>query len=275
MAMGTVADAWARVRRALARARKAQGRRNRNRSALGRAATATVCILAGLMVMVSALNARGTDLRPGRNTDLVSLVQSQSRRNTDLSRQLTGLREEVDQQTRNSDEDADLQPQLEQQARAAGLRAVGGPAMTVTLDDAPETVAAVGVDADLLVVHQQDIQAVVNALWAGGAEAMTIQGQRVISTTGIKCVGNTVVLHGIPYAPPYVVSAIGDQGRLSAALADSDYVRIYKQYVDAYGLRYEERPIARAEFPAHQGSLKLSYARPYTGSDLSASPTRR
>ena len=275
MAMGTVADAWARVRRALSRARQAQSRRNRNRSALGRAATATVCILAGLMVMVSALNARGTDLRPGRNTDLVSLVQSQSRRNTDLGRELTKLREEVDQQTRDSDEDADLQPQLEQQARAAGLRAVGGPAMTVTLDDAPETVAAVGVDADLLVVHQQDIQAVVNALWAGGAEAMTIQGQRVISTTGIKCVGNTVVLHGIPYAPPYVISAIGDQGRLGAALAGSDYVRIYKQYVDAYGLRYEERPIARAEFPAHQGSLELEHARPYTGSDPSASPTRR
>ena len=52
-------------------------------------------------------------------------------------------------------------------------------------------------------MHQQDIQAVVNALWAGGAEAMTIQGQRVISTTGIKCVGNTVVLHGVPYSPPY------------------------------------------------------------------------
>ncbi len=273
MAMGTVADAWMRVRRALSRARSAQRRRNRNRSALGRAATATVCILAGLMVMVSALNARGTDLRPGRNTDLVSLVQSQSRRNTDLSRQLTGLREDVDQQARNSDEGDDLQPQLEQQASAAGLRAVTGPAVTVTLDDAPETVAAVGVDADLLVVHQQDIQAVVNALWSGGAEAMTIQGQRVISTTGIKCVGNTVVLHGIPYAPPYVISAIGDQRRLSSALAGSDYVRIYKQYVDAYGLRYEESLGARAEFPAHQGSLELEHARPYAGTDPSASPT--
>ena len=271
MAMGTVADAWARVRRALSRARHAQSRRNRNRSAVGRAATATVCILAGLMVMVSALNARGTDLRPGRNTDLVSLVQSQSRRNTDLSRQLTGLREAVDQQTRNSDEDADLQPQLEQQARAAGLRAVGGPAMTVTLDDAPETVAAVGVDADLLVVHQQDIQAVVNALWAGGAEAMTIQGQRVVATTVIKCVGNTVVLHGIPYAPPYVVSAIGDQQRLRNALAGSEYVRIYKQYVDAYGLTYEERSLARAQFEAHQGTLELQYAEPLT--DGGSSPT--
>ena len=54
----------------------------------------------------------------------------------------------------------------------------------MTLDDAPESVAANGIDPDLLVVHQQDIQAVVNALWSGGAEAMTIQDQRVISTTG-------------------------------------------------------------------------------------------
>ena len=58
-------------------------------------------------------------------------------------------------------------------------------------------------------MHQQDIQAVVNALWAGGAEAMTIQGQRVVSTTGIKCVGNVVILHGVPYSPPYRISAIG------------------------------------------------------------------
>ena len=50
----------------------------------------------------------------------------------------------------------------------------------------------------------------VNALWSGGAEAMTLQKQRVISTTGIKCVGNTVVLHGVPYAPPYEITAIGD-----------------------------------------------------------------
>ena len=55
-----------------------------------------MCLLAGLLVMVSALNAKGTDLRPGRNTDLVSLVQSESRRNTLLAQQLTRVREDVD-----------------------------------------------------------------------------------------------------------------------------------------------------------------------------------
>jgi uncharacterized protein YlxW (UPF0749 family) len=229
----------------------------------GRSLTAAVCILAGLMIVVSALNARGTDLRPGRNTDLISLVQSQSRQNTNLARRLSALRESVDQLSGGSIQDPELQPRLERQASLAGLRAVTGPSVTVTLDDAPETVAAVGIDPDLLVVHQQDIQAVVNALWSGGAEAMTIQGQRVISTTGVKCVGNTVVLHGIPYAPPYVISAIGDQQRLHSALTDSRPVRIYKQYVDAYGLTYDEHLLAHTEFPAHVGSLDLQYARSY------------
>jgi uncharacterized protein YlxW (UPF0749 family) len=260
--MEGTAGAWARLYRRLRRAREAQSRRSRDRTLTGRIATAGVCLLAGLLVMVSAMNARGTDLRPGRNTDLVSLVQSQSRRNAELAGQLSALRDRVDQLTQDQASNAGLQPELEQQAGAAGLRAVSGPALTVTLDDAPQTVAADGVDADLLVVHQQDIQAMVNALWSGGAEAMTIQGQRVISTTGIKCVGNTVVLHGIPYAPPYVISAIGDQARLGRALEDSRYVRIYQQYVDAYGLTYDVRLNPRAQFPAHLGSLELDYAQP-------------
>jgi uncharacterized protein YlxW (UPF0749 family) len=239
----------------------AQRRRDQTRRPLGRALTALVCVLAGLMVMVSAVNARGTDLRPGRNTDLVSLVQSQSRRNADLARQVSAVRAQVDRLSALENPDSELQAQLERASAAAAFTAVSGPTVSVTLDDAPASVAADGVDADLLLVHQQDIQAVVNALWSGGAEAMTIQGQRVISTTGVKCVGNTVVLHGIPYAPPYVVNALGDPARLEAALAGSPALRIYRQYVAAYGLGYGEKVLPRADFPAHEGALDLRYAR--------------
>jgi uncharacterized protein YlxW (UPF0749 family) len=235
--------------------------------------TAMVCVLAGLMVVVSAVNARGTDLRPGRNTDLVSLVQSQSRRNADLARRVSAVRAQVDVLSAVENPDSGLQAQLERVTAAAAFTALSGPAVTVTIDDAPETVAADGIDADLLVVHQQDIQAVVNALWSGGAEAMTIQGQRVISTTGVKCVGNTVVLHGIPYAPPYVISALGDIGRLQTALAGSAPLQIYQQYVAAYGLVYSEEVVQRAHFPAHEGSLDLRYARA-PGSE-SATPRSR
>lgn len=257
----TLQNAGRRVLGVLGRARNAQRRRDRNRRPSGRLLTGVVCVLAGLMVVVSALNSRGTDLRPGRNTDLVSLVQAQSRRNADLTRRLTVVRTEVDAATAAQNK-TDIGPELAEQARLAGLSAVTGPAVTVTLDDAPASVAANGIDADLLVVHQQDIQSVVNVLWRGGAEAMTIQGQRVISTTGIKCVGNTVVLHGIPYAPPYRISAIGDQSRLRATLAQAEPIQIYKQYVEAYGLVYEEKTDGRVTFSAHEGSLDLQYARP-------------
>lgn len=244
------------------RAEEAQRRRDVRRRPLGRVLTAAICALAGLMVVVSGLNARGTDLRPGRNTDLVSLVQAQSRRNADLARALTRVRADVDARTAAQGGGSPTANRLGEQARSAGLTALTGPAVSVTLDDAPASVAANGIDADLLVVHQQDIQAVANVLWAGGAEAMTIQGQRVISTTGIKCVGNTVVLHGIPYAPPYVISALGDPDRLRSALAAAEPIQIYQQYVEAYGLVYLEKTRTRATFPAHEGSLELQYARP-------------
>lgn len=259
----TPADAWRAVVSVLHRARGAQLRRDRGRSPLARTLTAVICALAGWLIIASALNAQGTDLRPGRNTDLVSLVQSQSRRNAELTRQLTGIRTEVDGLAAQADEQSDLAPELSTQELNVGLTAMSGPGVTVTLGDAPSSVAANGIEPDLLVVHQQDIQAVVNALWSGGAEAMTIQEQRVISTTAVKCVGNTVVLHGIPYAPPYVISAIGDQERLHAALAASEPVQIYLQYVDAYGLVYRETSESRLRFAAHEGSLHLVHAEPY------------
>lgn len=224
-------------------------------------------------MVVGAANARGIDLRPARNTDLVSIVQAQAKRNAELTTRLAEARAEVEGLSRGAANNSGLDAAEIRQGRVAGLTAVTGPTVTVTLDDAPDSVRADGVDADLLVVHQQDIQAVVNALWVGGAEAMTIQGQRVIATTGIKCVGNTVVLHGVPYAPPYVISAIGEPGRLRAALATSPALQIYRQYVDAYSLVYRETTQDSGEFPGYRGSLDLRHAR--QPDQPSATPTPR
>ena len=136
----------------------------------------------------------------------------------------------------------------------------------MVLSDAPKeeidrAVEKGEVKADDLVVHQQDIQAVVNALWTGGAEAMTLQKQRVISTTGIKCVGNTVVLHGVPYAPPYEITAIGDVASLQLSLDASDYVAGYRTYVDAHNLGYEVSTDDDVTMPAYDGTSVLRYAK--------------
>ena len=93
----------------------------------------------------------------------------------------------------------------------------------------------------------------VEILQKGGLHAGLVQGQRVGSRTGIKCVGNTVVVHGVPYAPPYIITAIGDHARLEQGLRDSDYLRVYRQYVDAYRLGYDVTRQARTEMPAYTG----------------------
>ena len=251
------------LRAALSRLRRASGpRRFSTRQLVGGAASVVICLVAGFMIGTSASLAKGTDLRSGRNTDLISLVNIGTQRNEALAEEVAQARAEVDRLGEATGQSGVPASELDAAAVAAHTVPVTGPGVTVVLDDAPSSVAPPDLDPDLLVVHQQDIQAVVNALWLGGAEAMTIQGQRVVSTTGVKCVGNTVVLHGIPYAPPYRIEAIGDPAALEKALESSEYVSNYKDYVAAYGLGYQQRRVAELSFPAYGGRIELQYARP-------------
>jgi uncharacterized protein YlxW (UPF0749 family) len=146
---------------------------------------------------------------------------------------------------------------------AAGTEAVRGPVVQVSLTDAanvPDPLPE-GFSVDDYVVHQQDVQAVVNALWQGGAEAMMLMDQRVISTSAVRCVGNTLILQGRVYSPPYVITAMGDPMALKAALDTSPSVSIYRQYVDAVGLGYDVRTQPEQTFPAYAGSINLQQAK--------------
>lgn len=227
-----------------------------------RLGTLTACLAAGLMLVASAMAAQGEDLRSSRGADLRTSVATQARRNEELRERADALRVEVDQLRGRSGQDAVPFEEMHQAEMRASVVPVTGEAVRVTLSDAPLEVDPVGVDDDDLIVHQQDIQAVVNALWAGGAEAVTIQGQRVVSTTGIKCVGNSVVLHGIPYAPPYVIEAIGPLDEMETSLNQSPAVAVYKQYVEAYGLGYAQQRVGQVEMAGYVGSLGISVAEP-------------
>ncbi|NAZ86374.1 DUF881 domain-containing protein [Kineococcus indalonis] len=239
----------------------------RLRSAGARAAVAGVFALAGLLFATSALTSRGTDLR-SETADLGALVAERSRLNEERAARVGDLRAEVDELSRAAAPAAGTgaadpldDPAL---GTASGALAVTGPGVTVTLDDAPDDVRPAGANPDDLVVHQQDVEAVVNALWAGGAEAMSIMDQRVVSTSAVRCVGNVLVLQGRTYSPPYAVSAIGDPAALRAALGASAQVAVYQQYVDAYGLGWSVDAHDAPDgllLPAFDGSTALSAAR--------------
>ena len=223
-----------------------------------------VFLLAGALFITSANSSDGVDLRAGRYNDLGSLVRQESAELDQMRVEQRELAEEVDALSAQVGDAGveDVQEGADALRRPAGLVPVEGPGLSITLTDAPEDVIdTADTEVGKLVVHQQDIQAVANAMWAGGAEAMTIQGQRVISTTGIKCVGNTVVLHGVPYSPPYVVTAVGNPDTMLTSVNANPYIEIYQQYVEKYELGYEVDPHDEVRLPGYEGSLDLDFAR--------------
>jgi len=224
----------------------------------------------GGLFVVSANNSEGTDLRPGRYTDLAALVEDEADSYAKLRERVAALDAQVTMlSTAVSDREVTrYQRKIERLRDPAGLEPRRGPGLTIVLSDAPEDVInSTTRDVNRLLVHQQDIQSVVNALWKGGASAVTIQGQRVVSTTGIKCEGNSVQLQGVPYPQPYVIQAVGDQGALYAAVEDDSYLALYRK--DAadpdisvgWDLELENSLTA----PAYDGLTDLSYATPLQG----------
>jgi len=239
-------------------------------AAAWRAVVPVVAFLAGLTLATSGAAARGTDLRGGRSTRLVDLIESVEQGNARFARDVSTLRDQVGALTAKSS-DARVEAAQADTRRLyapAGLTTVTGTGLTVALNDAPPGAIDRSYPGlprpspDDLVVHQQDVQAVVNALWAGGAEAVQLMDQRVISTSAVRCVGNTLILQGRVYSPPYTITAIGDTDRLAGALSRSTAVRNYRQYVAAYGLGYRARTRSDVTIPAYTGALDLRYATP-------------
>ncbi|WP_265442664.1 DUF881 domain-containing protein [Flexivirga meconopsidis] len=229
-------------------------------------AVPVVAIAAGGMFGISASTSQGSDLRPGTR-DLVQVVQAGNRRVADQAAGVKSLQGEVDSLSKKdapgSSKLATTQQRADRYATAAGLTSVTGRVVSVALNDSkrdPSTLPD-GANLDWLVVHQQDVQAVVNALWAGGATAMMLMDQRVISTSAVRCVGNTLLLQGRVYSPPFVIRAMGDPAKLRKALTDDPAVANYRDYVDAVGLGYDVKTESKATFPAYVGGTDLKYAK--------------
>lgn len=226
-------------------------------------------LLAGLLFATSASTAQGTDLRAGRRLRLTELIARQQAEVAELDDRLRALSSDVTTATslaaRRDSRVRAVQERADALLGPAGLQPVTGPGLEVTLDDAPRLAAGQqrpgDPSPDDLVVHEQDVLAVINALWAGGAEAVTVMGDRVVTTSSVRCVGNTLLLHGAVYSPPFRVAAIGDSARMEKALDAAPGVKVFRTYVDAYDLGYRVERRGRIAMPAYDGPLRVTAAR--------------
>jgi uncharacterized protein YlxW (UPF0749 family) len=226
-----------------------------------------VCLLAGLLLAATHAVSGGAEIRRSDAPRLVDLVRETQAAVNRLKGERDELAAKIDS-THLKSSDAALAAMLRRSAELAGdadMNPVHGPGLVVTLDDAQRDANGRfprDASPDDLVVHQQDIQAVLNALWSVGAEAIQMQDQRIIATSIPRCVGNTLLLNGRTYSPPYTITAIGNASAMQAALAAAPLVMLYKQYVVRFGLGYHEDAKPDVQIVGHTEPVRMHFAEP-------------
>lgn len=197
--------------------------------------------LCGLFIVTSAKESGGDDLRVADTLQLSGIVEEQVERTEALERKAEALGAEVDELTTTVGDSSTrkLQDEINNLITTSGLGAVEGPGVTITLDDADIPDNLEPGQATYYLVHQQDVDAVINALWAGGAEAMTVMGHRVTQNSVVSCEGPVINVDGRVYSPPYEISAIGNADMMVGALGSSSQVEEYLNYVITHGLGWD------------------------------------
>ena len=203
--------------------------------------------------------------RVSRRARLIDLIAAEDDRTRSLKKELDQLTAQLARLQHNAVASglAAVQQQIDRLNPYAGLADVTGPGVIVEMRDSPLQKSPTG-DPNDLVIHQQDIQAVVNALWAGGAEAMSINGERLTADSAVRCVGNTLLLHGSVYAPPYRISAIGDVALLSQSLESDPLVDRFRIFVEDLHLGFTITQSGAITVPAFHGLITASVARATT-----------
>jgi uncharacterized protein YlxW (UPF0749 family) len=227
----------------------------------GGAALATGVLLATLLVVIAAVQAHVRAPAAARTrADLAAGVERQSRAVADLGRQVDALRADVarlrDASLAGSAAGAALTRRIQAEELASGAVAVTGPGVRVTLDDAAD---AGGSDRNR--VLDRDLQGVVNALWAAGAEAIAIDGQRLTAQSAIRQAGDAILVDFQPLTPPYLIEAVGGPVTIETGFATSPIADRLRSYTQLYGLRFGYSRADGLQLPAAADDT-LHYARP-------------
>lgn len=181
--------------------------------------------------------------------------------NDELKKKIVMLEEEIDFYVQTMGATGDGELLLDRMKKAetlAGLTALTGEGVTVTMNDS-KVKGADGVASENYLIHDDDLRKVVNELFAAGAEAISVNGERLTVTSAIRCVGPVVVINNNRYSPPYVINAIGDRKTLSAALNQRDGVVDVLRNLWKIEIDIAEKD--KIDIPRYTGSTTFKYAK--------------
>ncbi|MEU4824809.1 DUF881 domain-containing protein [Actinomadura sp. NPDC023710] len=250
--------------------RAASGRAAPRPGRLRGAGVLLVLALTGALAAVAGVEVhRSEPVAAERHSELVGQIRARTAETDALQRRLVRLRADTERRRAaalaRSAEGRRVRRDVAAAGAAAAATPVAGEGLVVTLDDAPRGVpAAPGHAADGGRVYDQDLQVLVNGLWAAGARAIGVNGQRLTPTTAIRAAGEAIMVDYRPLGGPYEVTALGDAGRLRAAFAGSPADRRLAALRDRFGIRYGTRRSGEVRLPA-AGAVRLRYAVPREG----------
>jgi len=215
----------------------------------------------GFLVMTAHLNPLPglVSARAPERERLASLIRVEQSRSSELRFTADDLRRQVAgfQKARGAGA-AGPSEELTTMRERMGLVAAEGPGLVVTLDDSTDRESPSG-NLNDLVIHSQDVQAVANGLWGAGAEALAVNGQRVVPTSAILCVGNTLLINGTVHSPPFRFAALG--ANLHNRFMSDPLVERFAEDADRFKLGFKVEDRDRLSVPPYTGASKVRFAR--------------
>lgn len=195
-----------------------------------------------------------------RSDELIALVSARQQRSDELTASLGAVRAQLHAAQRQAAAGLPIHAEVTRMEVASGLSALRGPGLRLRIDEA-KGVCSTAQQEDCR-IQDVDLQRAVNTLFGLGAEAVTINGERVIATTAIRNAGGSVLVNYQVLVPPYEIDAIGDPSRLADGVAASKLGRDFMLWRNTYGLTFDAKPATSLELPSYTGSLKLQVASP-------------
>lgn len=190
-----------------------------------------------------------------RTEELISQLEQVEKERAALTKELDQVRTQVRSLTSAQDQYKVLSDQLEQAQLQAGLLPVTGPGVTITMTDSTRP-AAPGENPNFYIVHDEDVLRIVNELMLSGAEAVTVNGQRLTSRSEIHCAGPVVIVNKVRTAPPVVIQAIGPAADMERSIMMKDGPA---QMLLDWGIAVTSKQEPKLTLPAYQGSTVFQY----------------
>lgn len=223
-------------------------------------AIALVCIILGMMISLQFKVQQAIAGNPSfqRSEELTRRLRDSETERENLQKEVIGLRGKVAEMAEGKNVITSLTEELHSAQMMAGLLPVEGPGVTVVMDDSRRP-SKPGDDPNAFIIHDDDVLSVVNELLAAGAEAISINNQRFLAKTEIRCVGPTISINGVRVAPPISIKAIGDAQTLEAGLKTRGGII---DNLGLWGIEVAVKREARLELPGFSGSTIFRYAQP-------------